>query len=89
MARRTKAEIMDGVQDVKDAKIVANNTIKYHTTDGRTVYRLHLTDIVTIRMLETMREAAEDEQVKAMVPSQALDTLKQLQEWLRNWEAES
>lgn len=49
----------------------------------------HLTDIVTIRMLEAMREAAEDEQVKAMVPSQALDTMRQLQNWLRDWDAES
>jgi hypothetical protein len=48
-----------------------------------------LTDIVTIRMLEAMREAAEDEQVKAMVPSQALDTMRQLQRWLRDWDAES
>lgn len=47
-----------------------------------------LTDIVTIRMLEAMREAAEDEQVKAMVPDQALDTMKQLQSWLQesDWE---
>ncbi|MGD8805952.1 MAG: SPFH domain-containing protein [Chloroflexota bacterium] len=45
-----------------------------------------LTDIVTIRMLEAMREAAEDEQVKAMVPSQALDTMRQLQEWLGDWD---
>jgi hypothetical protein len=51
-------------------------------TDGQ------LTDIVTIRMLEAMREAAEDEQVKAMVPSQALDTMRQLQDWLRDWDAE-
>jgi hypothetical protein len=51
--------------------------------DGR------LTDIVTIRMLEAMREAAEDEQVKAMVPSQALDTMKQLQDWLHDWNADS
>jgi hypothetical protein len=41
-----------------------------------------LADTVTIRMLEAMREAAEDEQVKAMVPSQALDTMRQLQGWL-------
>ena len=45
-----------------------------------------LTDIVTIRMLEAMREAAEDEQVKAMVPSQALDTMKELQGWLQKWD---
>jgi hypothetical protein len=44
-----------------------------------------LTDIVTIRMLEAMREAAEDEQVKAMVPSQALETMHQLQDWLQDW----
>ena len=45
-----------------------------------------LTDIVTLRMLEAMREAAEDEQVKAMVPSQALDTMKELQGWLQKWD---
>jgi hypothetical protein len=48
-----------------------------------------LTDVVTNRMLEAMREAAEDEQVRAMVPSQALDTMRQMQDWLRDWDAES
>lgn len=43
-----------------------------------------LTEIVTIRMLEAMREAAEDEQVRAIVPSQALDSMQQLQDWLRS-----
>lgn len=48
-----------------------------------------LTDIVTVRMLEAMHAAAEDEQVKAMVPSQALETMNQLQDWLQDWGADS
>ena len=45
-----------------------------------------LTDIVMIRMLEALREAAEDDQVKAMVPSQALDTLSEMQGWIQQWD---
>ena len=44
-----------------------------------------LSDIVTIRVVEAMREAAEDEQVKAMVPGQALSMLNDLQALLQNW----
>lgn len=46
MARRTKTEIMDGV-DCIESKIVANNTVEYRKEDGIRVIRLHLTDIVT------------------------------------------
>lgn len=44
---QTKAEIMDGI-DCVSSKIYANNTVVYKTEDGRTVYRLHNTDIVTV-----------------------------------------
>ena len=50
---------------------------------------IQLEDVVTIRLLEAMEEAAENEDVKAMVPSQALATLNDLQIWLRKWDRES
>jgi len=46
-----------------------------------------LTDIVTARVVAAMREAVEDEQVKALVPNQALDRLEQLQDWMQDWDA--
>lgn len=45
--RRTKKEIMEGVEHVS-AKKVANNTVEYTREDGTRVIRLHLTDIVEI-----------------------------------------
>lgn len=72
---RAEIEIIATITDSIQAMQVGN--------DGQ------LTDIITIRMLEAMRKAAEDEQVKAMVPSQALVTMRQLQNWLQNWDAES
>ncbi len=50
---------------------------------------VQLEDVVTIRLLEVMKEAAEDEDVKAMVPSQALATMNDLQIWLQKWDLES
>lgn len=47
MARESKRQIMANVCDYATAKIIANNTVEYTTTDGRTVIRLHQTDIVT------------------------------------------
>jgi hypothetical protein len=44
--RRTKAEIMEGV-DCKESKIVGNNTVEYIRPDGVRVIRLHRTDIIT------------------------------------------
>jgi regulator of protease activity HflC (stomatin/prohibitin superfamily) len=49
---------------------------------------IQLKDVVTIRLLEAMKEAAEDEDVKAMVPSQALATLNDLVAWLGKWDRE-
>jgi hypothetical protein len=45
-----------------------------------------LTDIVTARVVEAMQEAVADEQVKALVSSQALDTMNQLQDWMQDWD---
>ncbi len=50
MARRTKADIMAGIEGVINSKIVDHNTIRYQleTEEGvTTVYRLHDTDILT------------------------------------------
>ena len=44
--KRTKAEIMEGVE-YKEAKIIENNTIEYIRPDGVKVIRLHRTDIIT------------------------------------------
>lgn len=44
--KRTKAQIMDGVECI-ESKVIANNTVRYWTDDGREIIRLHLTDIVT------------------------------------------
>lgn len=48
MARRTKAQIMEGV-DCVWSRIVENNTVEYGTKEGDKVVRLHLTDIVTFK----------------------------------------
>lgn len=48
MARRTKAEIMAGVDCIK-SKIVANNTVEYERENGDRVIRLHSTDIITFK----------------------------------------
>ena len=44
--RRSKAEIMEGVE-CKESKIIDSNTVKYVRPDGVTVIRLHRTDILT------------------------------------------
>lgn len=46
MARRTKAEIMAGVE-CESSRIVGNNTVEYCRVNGDKVLRLHLTDIIT------------------------------------------
>jgi hypothetical protein len=45
--RRTKKEIMAGIQDVERSRLIANNTVEYCRVDGSRVIRLHLTDIIT------------------------------------------
>ena len=44
--RRTKKEIMEGVESVK-SRIIDHNTVEYYKEDGTKVIRLHLTDIIT------------------------------------------
>ena len=44
--RRTKREIMDGVDCIK-SRLIDNNTMEYIRADGSKVIRLHLTDIIT------------------------------------------
>jgi len=46
--RRSKAEIMDGINCIKSRKI-ANNTVEYTKKNGDTIIRLHLTDILTFK----------------------------------------
>jgi hypothetical protein len=48
MARRTKREIMAGVDCVK-SRLIDHNTVEYERANGERVIRLHLTDIVTYR----------------------------------------
>jgi len=48
MARRTKREIMSGV-DCVESRIVDHNTVEYTRDNGDRVIRLHLTNIVTYR----------------------------------------
>ena len=48
MARRTKKQIMAGV-DCIESRIVDYNTVEYRRENGDRVIRLHLTDIVTFR----------------------------------------
>lgn len=43
---RAKYDLMEGVESADGGRIVANNTIRYTTTAGDTVIRLHDTDIV-------------------------------------------
>ncbi|UCG23610.1 MAG: hypothetical protein JSW55_15915 [Chloroflexota bacterium] len=50
---------------------------------------IHLKDVITIRLLEAMKEAADDDDVKAMVPSQALATMNDLLSWLHKWDGGS
>lgn len=46
--RETKAQMLQGVEGVESAKIVANNTLCIDYEDGRRAWRLHRTDIVTL-----------------------------------------
>lgn len=48
MARRTKRDIMDGV-DCTESKLIDHSTVEYLRVDGTRVVRLHKTDIVTVR----------------------------------------
>lgn len=48
MARRTKREIMNGV-DCINSHLVDHNTVEYERENGERVIRLHLTDIVTFK----------------------------------------
>ena len=43
--KRTKAEIMEGVESI-ESKIVASNTVRYIRSNGVAVIRLHRTDIL-------------------------------------------
>jgi len=47
MARRTKREIMSGVENVVRSRVIDHSTVEYYRTDGSRVIRLHLTDIIT------------------------------------------
>lgn len=47
--KRTKKEIMDGVECVK-SRLVDNNTVEYERADGSKVIRLHLTDIIIFNL---------------------------------------
>lgn len=49
MARRTKREIMEGV-DCISSKLIDHNTVRYARENGDVVIRLHLTDIVTFKL---------------------------------------
>ena len=49
MARRTKREIMAGV-DCTKSHLVDHNTVEYWRENGERVIRLHLTDIVTFKV---------------------------------------
>ena len=44
--RKTKSEIMDGVESIK-SRLIDNNMVEYIRADGSKVIRLHLTDIIT------------------------------------------
>ena len=46
MSKQTKREMMQDVENVVGARIVANNTVEYNTTNGSRVIRLHNTNIV-------------------------------------------
>lgn len=47
MRRLTKAELLEGIEDVKFSKIVAYNTIKYKKTNDNKIYiRFYDTDII-------------------------------------------
>ena len=48
MAKRSKSEIMAGVESVS-SKIIDNNTVEYYRENGDRVIRLHLTDVVTFK----------------------------------------
>ena len=41
-------------------------------------------EIVALRTIEAMEEAASDDAVKALVPIQAMTTLRQIQVWLQD-----
>jgi hypothetical protein len=44
--RRTKKEILEGVENYTEAKIVANNTVEYWNGKRERIIRLHKTDIL-------------------------------------------
>ena len=45
--RQTKKEILEGIENISESKIINTNTVKY-TKDDKIYIRLHLTDIITI-----------------------------------------
>lgn len=48
MAKRTKREILEGIEGVQFSKVINNNTVKYKLQGSDTLYiRLHRTDIIT------------------------------------------
>ena len=78
---------------IREAQARAEIEILMNLTESiqamRTSKDIQLEDVVTIRILKAMEEAAENKDVKAMVPSQALATMNDLQAWLRKWNPES
>lgn len=45
--KRTKKEILNGINNITESKVIDNNTVWYKLKDGTTKIRLHLTDIIT------------------------------------------
>jgi len=46
---------------------------------------VELTEVIALRMIEAIEEAAADEKVQALIPRQAIVTLRQMQSWMQEW----
>jgi hypothetical protein len=46
---------------------------------------VELTEVIALRMIEAIEEAAADEKVQELIPQQAIVTLRQMQSWMQEW----
>lgn len=89
----TAAGEAEAMRRIKLARARAQIEIIESITDSieamRRTGETDLTDIVALRMLETMEKALTDETVKAMVPQYMMNTLSQVNSWLQDGETSS
>jgi hypothetical protein len=74
------------VRRIKLARAKAQIEMIENITDNIQVLRqggeVDLAEVITLRMIEALEDAARDSKVQAIVPQQMLQTLTQIRRWI-------